>query len=65
MTDLVSSISYSLRREVPKMRVIKGDALKALKDWVNLLSKVSFVSIKKFNFLEVLLCLYAINFFSF
>jgi len=39
MTDLVSSISYSLRREVPKMRVIKGDALKALKDWVNLLSK--------------------------
>eukprot|EP00112_Aurelia_sp_Birch-Aquarium-sp1_P021676 Seg5896.1 transcript_id=Seg5896.1/GoldUCD/mRNA.D3Y31 product="Sulfhydryl oxidase 1" protein_id=Seg5896.1/GoldUCD/D3Y31 len=37
MTDLVSSISFSLRREVPKVRVIKGEALHALKDWVNLL----------------------------
>eukprot|EP00795_Rhopilema_esculentum_P010242 gene10242-18931_t len=37
MTDLVSSISFSLRREVPKIRVIKGEALNALKNWVNLL----------------------------
>eukprot|EP00794_Sanderia_malayensis_P015853 gene15853-17451_t len=37
MTDLVSSISFSLRREVPKLNVIKGGPLKALKNWSNLL----------------------------
>ena len=41
MTDLVSSISFSLRREVPKMRVINGEALHALKDWVSLLLQVN------------------------
>ena len=45
------------------MRVIKGDALKALKDWVNLLSKVSFVNIKKLHTVEVLLCLCALDLF--
>ena len=50
MTDLVSSISFSLRREIPKIRVIKGDALKALKEWVNLLSKVSFLCFSNFVF---------------
>ena len=46
MTDLVSSISFSLRREVPKIRVIKGEALHALKDWVNLLLQVNLTPLR-------------------
>ena len=40
MQDLVSGISFSLRREVAKHKEIKGDALAALKDWVNLILQV-------------------------
>jgi len=37
--DLVSGVSYALRREVPKKKLIDGAAFVALKDWVELLAK--------------------------
>jgi len=37
MHDLIGAVSFSLRQEVPKKPVIKGVALSALKEWVNLL----------------------------
>ncbi|XP_002155792.1 sulfhydryl oxidase 1 isoform X1 [Hydra vulgaris] len=39
MQDITSAISFSLLREVGKINIINGDAMVALKDWVNLLAK--------------------------
>ena len=38
--DIISAVSFSLRREVAKKNIIDNDAMFALKDWVNLLAKV-------------------------
>lgn len=45
MMDIASGVSFALRREIPKKETIDGDALVALKNWVNLLSEVCKISV--------------------
>ena len=40
MVDLVSAVSFALRREVPKTAVVKGEAFQSLKGFVQVLLQV-------------------------
>ena len=40
MVDLETALSYMLRREIPRMKQIQGEAYDALVHWMNVLVKV-------------------------
>lgn len=52
MLDLTSSVSFALRREIPKKPVIKGEALDALKGWVEVLVQCFPAEKKMMSFLR-------------
>lgn len=41
MVDLETALSYMLRREVPRIKIIKDETYDALVHWLTVLSKVS------------------------
>lgn len=40
MLDLETALSYMLRKEIPRMKEIQGDAYDSLIHWINVLVKV-------------------------
>lgn len=49
MVDLLSGVSYALRREIPKKEKIEGNDIIALRDFVVLLLKVCICLKREFN----------------
>ena len=52
MVDLLSGVSYALRREIPKKEKIEGNDIIALRDFVVLLLKVCICLKREFNDLQ-------------